>query len=98
MEKEEAKQQGCLLLGLGGQGRPCWQVPSEQRLERARGQVKSDVEENSVGRKLAGMWKNHLRGPGDSQPGLPGRVGLTRALGKGAWGRAWLLEKYRKPR
>ena len=58
-------------MGLGGQGRPGWQVPSEQRLERARGQVKSDVEENSVGRKLAGMWKNRLRGPGDSQPGLP---------------------------
>ena len=46
MEKEEPKQQGCLQLS---QGRP-WQVPSEQRLARARGQVKSDAEENSVGR------------------------------------------------
>ena len=45
MEKEEAKQQGRSQLG---QGRPWWQVPSEQRLERARGQVKSDAEDASL--------------------------------------------------
>lgn len=83
MEKEEAKQQGRLQLG---QGRPWWQVPSEQRLERARGQVKSDAEENSVGRGNCKGCGESLEGPWGKPAGAAREGGADASVGEGSVG------------